>query len=101
MPINNDNTATLFCIHLITGNSYLAVNVKLMFFRSIGNNTFIFQMGLIYSKITRSTKMASSPEIQKFIKEAVSQEKVVVFSKSYCPYCTMAKEASLLFFCLY
>lgn len=58
-------------------------------------------MGLIYSKITRSTKMASSPEIQKFIKEAVSQEKVVVFSKSYCPYCNMAKEASYLFYLHY
>ncbi|XP_026321406.1 glutaredoxin-C4-like [Hyposmocoma kahamanoa] len=49
-------------------------------------------MGLFYSKISRSAKMASSPEIQKFIKDAVSQEKVVVFSKSYCPYCHMAKE---------
>ncbi|KOB71218.1 Glutaredoxin [Operophtera brumata] len=37
--------------------------------------------------------MASSPEIQQLIKEAISQEKVVVFSKTYCPYCTLAKDA--------
>ncbi|CAH0725729.1 unnamed protein product, partial [Brenthis ino] len=36
--------------------------------------------------------MASSADIQKFIKEAISQDKVVVFSKSYCPYCVLAKE---------
>ncbi|CAH2229701.1 jg19244 [Pararge aegeria aegeria] len=36
--------------------------------------------------------MANSAEIQQFIKDAISQEKVVVFSKSYCPYCTLAKE---------
>ncbi|CAK1555626.1 unnamed protein product [Leptosia nina] len=31
-------------------------------------------------------------EIQQFIKEAVAQDKVVIFSKSYCPYCTLAKD---------
>ncbi|CAG4942432.1 unnamed protein product [Parnassius apollo] len=35
--------------------------------------------------------MASSVEIQQFIKDAIAKDKVVVFSKSYCPYCTMAK----------
>lgn len=51
-------------------------------------------MGSLSSKITRSSKMASSQDIQQFIKQAISQDKVVVFSKSYCPYCTMAKEVS-------
>ncbi|CAH0725730.1 unnamed protein product, partial [Brenthis ino] len=36
--------------------------------------------------------MAGSAEVQQFIKEAISQEKVVVFSKSYCPYCKLAKD---------
>ncbi|KAJ2945652.1 hypothetical protein O0L34_g484 [Tuta absoluta] len=36
--------------------------------------------------------MAGAQEIQQFIKDAIKQEKVVVFSKSYCPYCTMAKD---------
>lgn len=30
----------------------------------------------------------------KFIKEAIAKDKVVIFSKTYCPYCTMAKEVS-------
>ncbi|XP_045774361.1 glutaredoxin-C4-like [Maniola jurtina] len=49
-------------------------------------------MGLLGSKISRSSKMANSAEIQQFIKDAISQEKVVVFSKSYCPYCKLAKD---------
>lgn len=27
-----------------------------------------------------------------FVKAAIANDKVVIFSKSYCPYCTMAKE---------
>lgn len=27
-----------------------------------------------------------------FVKEAIANNKVVIFSKSYCPYCDMAKE---------
>lgn len=41
--------------------------------------------------------MASSADIQKFIKEAISQDKVVVFSKSYCPYCVLAKDVSVIY----
>lgn len=52
-------------------------------------------MGLFSSKISRSA-MANSAEIQQFIKDAISQEKVVVFSKSYCPYCKLAKDVSIL-----
>ena len=60
------------------------------------NSSFLL-MGSFASKLVRPSKMASSPEIQQFIKEAVSQEKVVVFSKSYCPYCKLAKEVSVVF----
>ncbi|KAG6443264.1 glutaredoxin-C4 [Manduca sexta] len=49
-------------------------------------------MGTQSTKIVRSTAMANSPEIQLFIKDAISKDKVVVFSKSYCPYCKMAKD---------
>ncbi|XP_045451709.1 glutaredoxin-C4-like [Melitaea cinxia] len=49
-------------------------------------------MGSLSSKVVRASKMASSTEIKQFIKEAISQEKVVVFSKTYCPYCTLAKD---------
>ncbi|KAM3965761.1 uncharacterized protein ACR2FA_000087 [Aphomia sociella] len=44
------------------------------------------------SKIFSATKMTSSPEVQQFIKTAITQDKVVVFSKSYCPYCKLAKD---------
>ncbi|XP_023942642.2 uncharacterized protein LOC112049106 [Bicyclus anynana] len=49
-------------------------------------------MGSFGSKISRSTKMANSTEIIQFIKYTISQDKVVVFSKTYCPYCHLAKE---------
>ncbi|XP_026756227.1 uncharacterized protein LOC113516075 [Galleria mellonella] len=49
-------------------------------------------MGSLPSKIFSVTKMTSSPEVQQFIKTAISQDKVVVFSKSYCPYCNLAKD---------
>ncbi|KAJ8715087.1 hypothetical protein PYW08_005068 [Mythimna loreyi] len=49
-------------------------------------------MGSQSTKIVSASKMASSQDVQQFIKQAISQDKVVVFSKSYCPYCDMAKE---------
>lgn len=54
-------------------------------------------MGSQGTKIVRTSKMASA-DIQQFIKEAISQDKVVVFSKSYCPYCDMAKEVRVKHF---
>lgn len=35
-----------------------------------------------------------NPMAQKFIQESIANQRVVIFSKSYCPYCTMAKEVS-------
>ena len=32
-------------------------------------------------------------EAEKFVKEQIDSNFIVVFSKTYCPYCTMAKEA--------
>lgn len=29
-----------------------------------------------------------------FVKESIGKQRVVIFSKSYCPYCVMAKEVS-------
>lgn len=31
----------------------------------------------------------------KFVSEAIAKDKVVIFSKTYCPYCTMAKEVRI------
>ncbi|KAI9260254.1 glutaredoxin [Sporodiniella umbellata] len=32
-------------------------------------------------------------EVQQIVEKIISENKVAVFSKSYCPYCTKAKEA--------
>ncbi|KAG5676844.1 hypothetical protein PVAND_006651 [Polypedilum vanderplanki] len=29
---------------------------------------------------------------EKFVKDTISKERVVIFSKTYCPYCEMAKQ---------
>lgn len=36
----------------------------------------------------------------KFVSEAIAKDKVVIFSKTYCPYCTMAKEVRIFKFYL-
>lgn len=33
-----------------------------------------------------------------FVKESIGKQRVVIFSKSYCPYCVMAKEVSFFFY---
>ncbi|CAH0755818.1 unnamed protein product [Diatraea saccharalis] len=48
-------------------------------------------MGSSGSKIISSTK-TMDPKVHKFIKSAITKDKVVIFSKTYCPYCKMAKE---------
>jgi glutaredoxin 3 len=35
--------------------------------------------------------MATIPDVKAFVNEQIANSKVVVFSKSYCPYCTRAK----------
>ncbi|CAO1305946.1 unnamed protein product [Diamesa serratosioi] len=30
--------------------------------------------------------------MSQFVKSSISKQKIVIFSKSYCPYCVMAKE---------
>jgi len=35
----------------------------------------------------------SSPDVKKLIDDIVAEHKIVVFSKSYCPYCKKAKQA--------
>ena len=31
---------------------------------------------------------------QQFVKDSIAKQRVVIFSKSYCPYCTKAKDVS-------
>ncbi|XP_014272920.1 uncharacterized protein [Halyomorpha halys] len=44
----------------------------------------------IIGQSTRTLNM--SGETAKFVKEAINKDSVVIFSKTYCPYCKMAKE---------
>lgn len=44
-------------------------------------------MGLGASKVM-------SPAAKQFVQDLIQKEKVVIFSKTYCPYCTMAKDVS-------
>lgn len=37
--------------------------------------------------------MGGKDAAAKFVNETIAKEKVVVFSKSHCPFCTMAKQA--------
>ncbi|XP_053687724.1 uncharacterized protein LOC128737174 [Sabethes cyaneus] len=46
-------------------------------------------MGLLSSK---TAPVNMSGPVAEFVKSAIAKDKVVIFSKSYCPYCTMAKE---------
>jgi hypothetical protein len=52
-------------------------------------NYFAHTMGL-GSSVNRIVNMEGP--IAKFVQEAIAKDKVVIFSKTYCPYCTMAKE---------
>lgn len=44
------------------------------------------------SFVSRSSPANMSGPVADFVKSAIAKDKVVIFSKSYCPYCTMAKE---------
>jgi glutaredoxin 3 len=46
-------------------------------------------MGQSFSATDPAVKMA----VKKFVDEAIQNESVLVFSKTYCPYCTKAKRA--------
>lgn len=48
-------------------------------------------MGLLSSK---AAPVNMSGPVAEFVRTAIAKDKVVIFSKTYCPYCTMAKEVS-------
>ncbi|XP_053325436.1 glutaredoxin 2 [Spea bombifrons] len=53
------------------------------------NSSFVSRMGNFFSS---SSNVPQSEAVQ-MIKETISENCVVIFSKTTCPYCTMAKEA--------
>lgn len=52
---------------------------------------FTRRMGAFRSKLVDM----SSPKVSE-VKNLISSDKVVIFSKTYCPYCKLAKEVSFL-----
>ncbi|XP_049288960.1 uncharacterized protein LOC125766903 [Anopheles funestus] len=44
------------------------------------------------SLVSRNVPANMSGPVAEFVKSAIAKDKVVIFSKTYCPYCTMAKE---------
>ncbi|KYN14283.1 PREDICTED: glutaredoxin-C4-like isoform X1 [Trachymyrmex cornetzi] len=42
--------------------------------------------------IVSSTKMTITQSTRDLVKELIAKDSVVIFSKTYCPYCKMAKE---------
>lgn len=47
-------------------------------------------------RVPRFIKADMSGPAAQFVRETIAKNKVVIFSKSYCPYCTMAKEVCLI-----
>lgn len=45
-------------------------------------------MGTLFS----SSRGVATTMATKFVNDTIASDKVVIFSKSHCPYCTMAKE---------
>lgn len=55
------------------------------------DDSLVFVMG---SFVSSSKTGISNPMAQQFVKDTIAKQRVVIFSKSYCPYCTMAKEVT-------
>ncbi|XP_030373437.1 glutaredoxin-C4 [Scaptodrosophila lebanonensis] len=50
-------------------------------------------MGSVVSSLQKAPLVVNMDSAQaQFVRETIANHKVVIFSKSYCPYCSMAKE---------
>lgn len=64
-------------------------------------------MGFFISKFSffRSKPVADMSAKASEVKELIASDKVVIFSKTYCPYCKLAKEVKICvifyFYCKY
>ncbi|CAN6993374.1 unnamed protein product [Brassica oleracea var. botrytis] len=50
-----------------------------------------FSMAMLFFTLVSSISMVSSSPEAEFVKKTISSHKIVIFSKSYCPYCRRAK----------
>lgn len=58
---------------------------------------YIYLMGSILSSSSSSNPIDMSGPVATFVRESIAKDLVVIFSKSYCPYCTMAKKVGQCF----
>lgn len=49
------------------------------------------------SVLSGSVKREISPMARQFVQDSIAKQRVVMFSKSYCPYCSMAKEVDYFY----
>ncbi|XP_014241594.1 glutaredoxin-C4-like isoform X2 [Cimex lectularius] len=58
----------------------------------MGGNVSTRVVNIVKPTFGRSQPADMSGPVAQFVKDAILQDTIVIFSKSYCPYCTMAKE---------
>lgn len=66
--------------------------VKISFGLSPAVSCLHYLMGSILSSFSSSNPIDMSGPVATFVRESIAKDLVVIFSKSYCPYCTMAKK---------
>ncbi|KAL1465873.1 hypothetical protein WDU94_005399 [Cyamophila willieti] len=53
---------------------------------------FIILMSFSHMGIGSSSKAAMNPAAHQFVQDLIKSEKIVIFSKTTCPFCKMAKD---------
>ncbi|KAJ8922999.1 hypothetical protein NQ315_001547 [Exocentrus adspersus] len=61
-----------------------------VYWRIVDAISFLLNIMGVYSSKTMAVDL-SSPKAT-FVKDLIKSDKIVIFSKSYCPYCKLAKE---------
>jgi len=74
-------------LDLWIGTNLLSVD---LFTYKISIHSFNFNL-----KMGSSNTKTLNPEVESFVKESIENNRVVIFSKSFCPYCTMAKKVRI------
>lgn len=54
-----------------------------------GLSVFFWVMGSMFGKPNEESRL----QVEAFVNKEIQENRVMVFSKSYCPYCKMAKKA--------
>lgn len=80
--------------HLVNCRNNLLIRISTYSLLSNRFQNFISSQQIMGALLSSSRNGVPTAMASKFVSEAIASDKVVIFSKSYCPYCTMAKEVS-------